>query len=205
MGTCAKCGQVVEELASYCSNCGVEFASRGQESASYSSPAGFWIRVVARLVDTLIFIPVIVLAWVNFLSIKSAALLIVIGLPGLIYKPFMESFYRATLGKMACGIRVVDEYGENLSLVAAYLRFLPFLVMAAIGMVSTLILFSSPEFQSASTMLEIGRLQQENPVRVFVKIVSLFVVVDCIVAGFSHRKRALHDMMAGSFCIYKDR
>ena len=198
MGKCTNCGQEVEDSASYCSNC-------GEEIARYPKPAGFWIRVVASLVDFLIFIPVVVLSFVNFFSIKSTALLMVIGLPGLIYKPFMESYYGATLGKMVCGLRVVDELGEKLSLGAAYVRFIPFLVSAAISMVGALILFSAPGFQSASTLLEIGELQQRNPTRAFETIVNLFVTADCIVAGFSHRKRALHDMMAGSFCIYKER
>ncbi len=197
MGKCTNCGQEVEDSASYCTNC-------GEEIARYPKPAGFWIRVVASLVDFLIFIPVVVLSSVNFFSIKSTALLIVVWLPGLIYKPFMESFYGATLGKMVCGVRVVNERGEKLSLGAAYVRFIPFLVSAAISLASTLILFSSPGFKSASTMLEIGQLQQGSPVRTFKTIVNLFVMANCIVAGFSHRKRALHDMMAGSFCIYKE-
>ncbi len=197
MGKCTNCGQEVEDSASYCTNC-------GEEIARFPKPAGFWIRVVASLVDSLIFIPVAVLTFVNFFSIKSTALLIVVGLPWLIYKPFMESFYGATLGKMVCGVRVVNEHGEKLSLGAAYVRFIPFLVSATISLASTLILFSSPGFKSASTMLEISQLQQGSPVRTFETIVSLFVMAECIVAGFSHRKRALHDMMAGSFCIYKE-
>ena len=197
MGKCTKCGQEVEDSASYCTNC-------GEEIARYPKPAGFWIRVAASLVDGLIFIPVVVLSFVNFLSIKSGALLIVVALPGLIYKPFMESYYGATLGKMVCGLRVVDEHGEKLSLGAAYVRFAPFLISSVISLTGSLILFSAPEFRSASSFLEIGQLQQENPVRLLEQIVSLFVMAECIVAGFSHRKRALHDMMAGSFCIYKE-
>lgn len=197
MGKCTNCGQEVEDSASYCTNC-------GEEIARYPKPAGFWIRVVASLVDSLIFIPVAVLTFVNFFSIKSTALLIVVGLPWLIYKPFMESFYGATLGKMVCGVRVVNERGEKLNLEAAYVRFIPFLVSAAISLASTLILFSSPGFKSASTMSEISQLQQGSSVRTFETIVSLFLMAECIVAGFSHRKRALHDMMAGSFCIYKE-
>lgn len=197
MGKCTNCGQEVEDSASYCTNC-------GEEIARYPKPAGFWIRVVASLVDSLIFIPVAVLTFVNFFSIKSTALLIVVGLPWLIYKPFMESFYGATLGKMVCGVRVVNERGEKLSLGTAYVRFIPFLVSAALSLANTLILFSSPGFKSASSFLEIGQLQQGSPVGLLEQIVSLFVMADCIVAGFSHRKRALHDMMAGSFCIYKE-
>ena len=122
-------------------------------------------------------------------------------IPGVIYKPFMESYYGATLGKMVCGLRVVDERGEKLSLGAAYVRFAPFLISSVISLAGSLILFSTPEFRSASSFLEIGQLQQGNPVGLLEQIMSLFVMAECIVAGFSHRKRALHDMMAGSLVV----
>jgi hypothetical protein len=30
------------------------------------------------------------------------------------------------------------------------------------------------------------------------------VLIECIFASFTSRKRALHDMMAESFCVYKE-
>ena len=35
-------------------------------------------------------------------------------------------------------------------------------------------------------------------------IVGVFVLIDCVVAAFSFRKRALHDMLAESYCVYKE-
>ncbi len=204
MQTCAKCGQQGEDSARYCAACGAEFASHPQPAASYPRPAGFWIRAVAHVVDNLIFIPLIGIGIYNLLVIKSALLMFLIAIPGFFYKPLMESYYGATLGKMACGIQVMDAKGQKLSLSAAYLRFIPFLISNVVAVISALTIFWLPEFSSASTLVELGQVNQTNPVKHFRSIVGFLVMVDCIVAGFTYRKRAVHDMMAGSYCVYKE-
>jgi len=204
MQTCAKCGQQGEDSTRYCAACGAEFASHPQPAASYPRPAGFWIRAVARVVDNLIFIPLIGLIFYNIFVIKSSLLMFLIAIPDFFYKPLMESYYGATLGKMACGIQVMDAKGQKLTLSAAYMRFIPFLISNILTLIRALILFSLPGFSSASTLAEIARVEETNPVEHFKTIISLLVLVDCIVAGFTYRKRAVHDMMAGSYCVYKE-
>jgi uncharacterized RDD family membrane protein YckC len=170
----------------------------------YSRPAGFWIRVGASIIDYLIFIPIVILSTWNIFSFKSTVMLVLISLPGFIYKPFMESFFGATLGKMSCKIKVIDDKGNKLSLFGAYARFFPFLLSAGIALAGQLIVFSSPQFQSAESWLEIGQAQQGNFLDPISKIVGLLVVIECIFAAFTFRKRALHDMLAESFCVYKE-
>jgi uncharacterized RDD family membrane protein YckC len=116
----------------------------------------------------------------------------------------MESFFGATLGKMACGIKVIDDSGNKLSLSAAYVRFFPFLISTGVTLAGQFILFSSPDFQSATSMMELGQAQQENFLDPVGKLVNLLVLIECIVAAFTFRKRALHDMLAESFCVYKE-
>jgi uncharacterized RDD family membrane protein YckC len=125
--------------------------------------------------------------------------------PGLLYKPLMEAYCGATLGKMACGIKVIDGQGKKLSLLNAYARYLPFLAAAVIGLVNQLVLFSLPAFQSAESFTEIAQAQQEKTLLdILGTVVNIFVVIECIVAAFTVRKRALHDMLAESFCVYKE-
>jgi len=194
---CESCGQEFQEWIEFCSHC-------AEPMEGYSRPAGFWIRVGAQIVDSLIFLPLgIVVIW-NIYSLKSTVLLVLISLPGLLYKPFMESFFGATLGKMSCGIKVIDDNGNKLSLFGAYVRYFPFLMSTAVGLAGQLILFSSPQFQSATSMMEIGQAQQGNFLDPVGKIVGLLVVIECIVAAFTFRKRALHDMLAESYCVYKE-
>ncbi len=196
MKKCSKCDQEVQDGLKNCTNC-------GSEILSYLKPAGFWIRVVAYFIDGLVFIPIIVLSFIIFNSIKSYFLLIVLSIPGLIYKPFMESYYGATLGKMVKRLKVIDERGEKLDLKSAYIRFIPFLLATVVGLLGIYTLFSLPAFKTAPSMLEIGQLQQQNPLKPIETIINLFILVDCIAVAFTYRKRALHDMIAHSFCVYQ--
>ena len=195
---CTNCGQEFQKWVEFCSNC-------GEAIEGYSRPAGFWIRVGAYIIDILIFIPIMILSYWNMFSLKSTVLLVFIGLPGLIYKPFMESFIGATLGKMSCKIKVIGEDGNKLSLFGAYIRFFPFLLAAGVGLASQLILFSSPEFQAAESMMELAEAQQGTSfLDVINYVATAFILVDCVLIAFTFRKRALHDMMAESFCVYKE-
>jgi uncharacterized RDD family membrane protein YckC len=194
---CKKCGQEFQKWAEFCSNC-------GEPMEGYSRPAGFWIRVGASVIDYLIFIPVGFLSFWNTYSLKSIVVLVLISLPGLIYKPFMESFFGATLGKMSCKIKVIDDNGKKLSLFNAYIRFFPFLLLAGVGLANQLILFSSPQFESIKSWTELSQAQQGNFLVVISYPVMALVLIDCVMVAFTFRKRALHDMMAESYCVYKE-
>jgi uncharacterized RDD family membrane protein YckC len=170
----------------------------------YSRPAGFWIRVGAYIIDSLIFIPIIILSVWNTWSLKSTTVLVLSSLPGFIYKPFMESFFGATLGKMSCKLKVIDDNGNKLSLFSAYIRFFPFLFSAGVALAGQLIIFSTPQFQSATSLMEIGQAQRGNYLDVVSYPANALILIDCIFVAFTFRKRALHDMMAESFCVYKE-
>jgi hypothetical protein len=115
----------------------------------------------------------------------------------------MESFYGATLGKMALGLKVMDQEGRNLTLTAAYVRFLPRLVMSFVVIVSQIMLFLSPDFESATKMIEIGQIQQGSLIIMIQYLLSFLILIECSFAAFTPRKRAVHDFIAGSFCVYK--
>ncbi len=194
---CESCGQEFQEWVEFCPHC-------GEAIEGYSHPAGFWIRVGAYIIDGLIFIPIVILSIWNLYSLKSIVVLVLASLPGLIYKPFMESFFGATLGKMACGIKVIDDNGKKLSLFGAYVRFFPFLLLTGITLAGQLILFLSPQFQSATSFVEIGQAQQGNFLAPISTVVNVLMLIECVFAAFTLRKRALHDMLAESFCVYKE-
>jgi uncharacterized RDD family membrane protein YckC len=195
---CKSCEQEFTEWVEFCPHC-------GEAIEGYSKPAGFWIRVGASIIDFLIFIPIVVLSIWNTWYPKSTVILILITLPGLIYKPFMEAFYGATLGKMACKVKVIDEKGNKLSLLNAYIRYFPRLLHTGVMLISALILYSSPEFQAAESMQELAEAQQGTGILDVIGYVALaFIIIDCICVAFTFRKRAIHDMMAESYCVYKE-
>ncbi len=193
---CSKCNGEIREWSEFCPEC-------GEEIENFARPAGFWIRFGAHIIDDLIIIPIGILAFWNILSLKSMSLMFVLGGVGLVYKPFMEAFCGATVGKMLCGIKVVNDKSEKLSLMSAYIRFLPFLGSTVVSLLGQYFLFSSEDFATITTLLEYSQTQQSNGPDFVGLALGVIVIVDCLFAAFTFRKRALHDMMADSYCVYR--
>lgn len=167
----------------------------------FPPPAGFWIRVAATFIDGLIFMPIVILLVLDLLWWKSYLLVVLLTLPNLFYKPFMEAYKGATLGKMACGLRVVDERGENLSLRAAYMRSLPQLMTVLVGLFAYALLLSNSEFRSAKTLMDLALVRQPSDFNFAQTAVNFFALIDCLFVPFTARKRALHDFLANSYCV----
>ena len=195
--TCASCGQEYEGWVEFCPHC-------SEPIANYARPAGFWIRVGASIVDWLVFIPFAGLGIWNMFSLRNMAVLIAASAPGFFYKPLMEAFAGATVGKLACGIKVTDGQGKKLSVFTAYIRAFPFLLASAVSLAGQITLFSLPEFQAGASQMEIAQTRGITFLDIVGYITSIFVLVDCVFAAFTYRKRALHDMLAESYCVYKE-
>ncbi|MGH9559849.1 MAG: RDD family protein [Terracidiphilus sp.] len=117
--------------------------------------AGVGIRFAARFVDGLIFgIPVIVilaLAVPNLLrtmasrgpALNSTFVLIAITF-SLFYEVLMLRYYGATLGKMACGLKVVRGDGRNLGWGVSFGRYAMYnVVISAMPLVNWLLLLTT--------------------------------------------------------------
>jgi uncharacterized RDD family membrane protein YckC len=201
---CTRCGKEVGEGNRFCQTCGQEVgtavtaASVGgptapmAASAPISAPlpyAGFWIRFVAHLVDSLILgIPsgIVVLVLI-FRALRTGialrqnppsdpqavfamvapillalvpALLFLLILQWLYFAGMESSARQATVGKMAMSLRVADTEGQRLSFGHATGRF-------------------------------------------FAKIVSGLIpfAIGYIMAGFTAKKQALHDLIAGTLVL----
>ena len=194
---CKKCGQTIHEWVQFCPDC-------AEPIEGYARPAGFWIRVGAHIIDQLIFIPISAFGFWALYFRKDMFLTVLATLPFFFYKPMMESFQGATLGKMACGIKVVDDIGKKLSLFRAYTRALPFLVAAGFSLAYELLRLSTPEFQAAATWIEAAQVKPPSLLTLVNMVVGLFVIIDCVFVAFTLRKRALHDMLAESYVVYKE-
>jgi uncharacterized RDD family membrane protein YckC len=130
-----------------CADCKPAFLSRVMASgAAGASPlawryGGFWIRFGARFIDGLIFtVPILIAAVVLMPNLIRAAgqtpsapnpmfafgflTLFVVGfLAGGCYEILMLKYRSATLGKIACGLKVVRSDGSSLSWGACFGRF----------------------------------------------------------------------------------
>jgi uncharacterized RDD family membrane protein YckC len=192
---CTKCGAANPASAQFCSACGASNAPAGP-TATTPTPApaapnaavgayaggqagagygGFWIRVVAALIDGVLvrvvltpFRAVLGLGGLaaggfghrgfSLMSLVGGGLMLLLTIPTTwLYCALMESSsYQATLGKMIFGMKVTDLYGNRISFARATGRH-------------------------------------------FAKILSgLILCIGFIMVGLSERKQGLHDLLAGT-------
>ena len=199
---CNKCGAQNAAGAQFCSRCGAPTSptagAAAAPPASGSSPfgspvppgapaysagvlsasslyGGFWIRVFAAIIDTVILRVVVIPVHLFFGGLGLAGMmsgihhpaglailgggvtLIALVFASWLYEAFMESSsYQATLGKMICGLKVTDLYGNRIS------------------------------FERATG-------------RHFAKWISVAILwIGFIMVGFTERKQGLHDLIAGT-------
>jgi uncharacterized RDD family membrane protein YckC len=181
---CNKCGAENVAGAQFCARCGTPtmLTSSGvsAQAVGYQTVTtgvrygGFWIRVVAAIVDGVIIRVVVAPVGMIFGGLGFAGSLTGIPHRGLallgggitailvlfgswLYEAFMESSsYQATLGKMIFGMKVTDLNGNRIS------------------------------FERATG-------------RHFAKFLSAIILcIGYIMVGFSDRKQGLHDLLAGT-------
>jgi uncharacterized RDD family membrane protein YckC len=142
---CAECGKLfpMAETLRYgnvriCANCKPVFMQKLAEGAPIQTGemkyAGFWIRFVAKFVDGLILrvvlTPLTLLAFYLARGATPTSLIVmqvVNGVGSLLvfmaYSVLMNGKYGATLGKMACKIKIVTAEGAPISYARAFGRF----------------------------------------------------------------------------------
>jgi uncharacterized RDD family membrane protein YckC len=218
---CSKCGAAVAEGVAFCSACGqptgATVATQPQPQPGTMAPspmqpqaavppppplarpvaaagvlyAGFWLRVVAAIIDNLILgVPTVILFMLLFASampmfmrgaeqnpmtvmmvflprFATLALISVVG--RWLYWSLMEaSEWQATLGKKALGLYVTDLEGRR----------------TTFGRTS-------------------GRYWAGRGITIVPYLGGLYYLIDCIMAGLTERKQALHDSIANCLVLRK--
>ena len=178
---CIKCGAQNVNHASFCSACGnpFSFSEVASTQGVYKSHAGFWKRVGAAIIDSMILSLVSGVCMTVIMVVLGGAMLasasgitelgavsygftmvFVIVIFSSVYFTLMESSAKqATLGKMALGIVVTDDTGKRISLARANARY-------------------------------------------WSKILSaMFLCIGYMMAGFTAKKQALHDLIASTLVV----
>ena len=151
-----------------------------QEETEY---AGLWIRVGAALIDILVMIPLFVISYYNQIDMKSLVLLYILTVLSALYKPLMEWRYGATLGKMACKIKVVNEKLKPISIDQRLGRYIPWGISVIIQLMAATNIFTAAGFKTANTYMEIVALAQNYPLNTVSSIYSVILVVKNILNG----------------------
>ena len=86
--------------------------------------SGFWIRLVAYIIDTIVMAILMAVVGVVFEKNQSLVGLLTFVMYWLYTALLNSSSWRATVGKKVLGLVVVDEYGDRLSFGRATGRFL---------------------------------------------------------------------------------
>jgi len=174
---CTKCGAAHPEGMAFCARCGLPLRSPIRSGRSY---AGFWIRLVAYLLDSVVCLlgaGVVALVLFAVLSVPLAAVrsgdagvqlaalggvfaLGILALAGgwLYYALFECSSWQATPGKRILGMKVTGLDGRPISFGRASGRF-------------------------------------------WSKFLSNILYLGFIMIGFSDQKQGLHDMIAGTLVL----
>ena len=168
--------------------------------------AGFWIRFGASLIDSLVLIPIALLTFYDILVLKSFPFYLIISVIGVLYKPLMEHYYGATLGKMAVGIKVVDRSFHRIDLGKSFVRSMPWLVNQAAAIVSMYFMFYTFGFDEATDFMEFAQFQQhvDDPFQWVSSVTSFFLIISGIVIATNDYAQGLHDKIADTFVIYKN-
>ena len=154
--TCPRCSKVNEPRSAYCFSCGLplekDFTSHAKEGDSSvplslsrlpNEPAGFWIRLAAYLIDSILLMIVTIILLIFAGSPPeswgpSGALEGVGGLLGLIYFTFAISGWSATIGKHLMGLCVLRSDGSRVGpgrALARYFAYIPSSIFLLIGFI----------------------------------------------------------------------
>ncbi len=168
--------------------------------------AKFGARFGASLIDGLLLILVnLPITYFNVTQWKVPALYIVVSLISVVYKPFMEYRYGATVGKMIVGIKVVGYQFQKVTLREELSRVSFYLVPNIIQEIMTMKVYFSDDLSKISSYRDYSNyVTESNPAMVVLNlIVFVLLIADCICFLSDAQKRSLHDMYAGTFVIEK--
>ncbi|MGH9712892.1 MAG: RDD family protein [Candidatus Acidiferrales bacterium] len=203
---CSKCGKEVNEGAAFCSACGAAMASPpiapDTAGPSYASPvqpswtpqastgyAGFWLRLVAYIID----------------GILVGAVFGVLGMFSLIF-----------VGIGSLRTLMTDLNTPDAVLPAAFVSVL--IIVGIVGTLATWLYYAymeSSTYQATLGKMALGlyvtdlngqRLSFGRASgRFFAKLISGLIplAIGYIMAGFTARKQALHDIIAGCLVLRK--
>ncbi len=156
---CTGCSTINQVTSVYCHKCGLELP---EEAATESAirPAGFWIRLVALIVDQVLLFVVIRIVllvngdqqstWVADLGpgLEVIDLLWDIAMPlalEAVYFTVAIGTWGRTVGKALLQIKVVRADGSNVSIVRAFGRYLAYLLNGLTFGFSFLVIALSPQ------------------------------------------------------------
>lgn len=171
---------------------------------------GFWRRVGALVLDTLILSPLGILVFVMlnytpraylYLALPSIAI-------SLFYYVWLVQRFGATPGKLITKMRITMTDGSPVTAKAAFLRYLPFLALQMLGLLISIQATSQVDgFESMSYLEKMQAMGSHAPKRLNLLNTGLtwiWWIGTAITLAANARKRAAHDFLAGTMVLRTD-
>ncbi len=173
--------------------------------------AGCWKRFCATFADACIIMPIaFLLAWLQALDRTLAiATTIPVSILFAMYNVFFNARFGGSLGKLAVGIRITKPNGTRIDWLEAWKRSavdLVFACVSAVVQVWVLIQIAPDQHASLGFIEQQQLLGEYYPAwyRSLVVLQQVWIWSEVIVVLLNKRKRAIHDLIAGTVVVKKE-
>ena len=173
--------------------------------------AGFWARLLAAIVDIIVFIPIIVIFhYLQSINIRLTIFVVVFySCLFSAYSVYFNLKYGGTIGKLITGIRITKPDGNKIQIKEALLRSsvdIFYGLVFAIAQVYAIKKVDPNAYLVAGYMERVRLTLPLHPefMKHMDKLNEVWYWSELIVLLFNKRKRALHDFIAGTVVIKKN-
>jgi uncharacterized RDD family membrane protein YckC len=174
--------------------------------------AGFWPRLGASIIDLLVLVPCVLLANWSLSTSHSIAVLFFWPLAFLFdfYSIYSVGRWGQTIGKMAFRIKVMSLNGDDAGMLRAFYRNSIDLTLSVLTSCLTfyaLLSIPSNEYNILSSDVKIQRMSDLTYSwdKVIMYISLIWAISELIVLLTNKKRRALHDFIAGTVVIHKEK
>jgi len=184
--------------------------NNNNNSLEHVEYATFWSRAGAYIIDGVIVgSATIMINAINIANFKSFLIYLPMAIIAIFYKPFMESKYGATFGKMFLKLKVTDQNFNRISLSQSFLRSIILIFPAILFVPIYYLAFNNPNLIEATQLIEFAKgFAAEYPIQSWISNLSfLIILVDIIVLLTDKTKtqRSLHDRIAKTYVIFENK
>jgi len=168
--------------------------------------ATFWNRAGAYLLDAIFLILITgIINFINITNYKSFVLYLPFALIAVCYKPFMESHYGATIGKMILKLKVTNKKFEKIDMSTSILRSFILVFPAALYIPIYYMAFNNPNLADLNGFMEFSKaMTTEYSIQGIIGNLSMILIIADIIfllTDSTKTQRTLHDRIANTYVI----
>jgi uncharacterized RDD family membrane protein YckC len=169
---------------------------------------GFWPRVAALLLDTLILAPfTIVITYLNIASLSNYYYTSIASLSVLlIYNIYFVKQNGGTPGKRAMGLKIVKADGTDMDWQTAFLRYVVMFLVTSLSVVITALMIGGVDTDEYDSLTWLEKIKFLGDLGGWASTVSTVITNAWMLAGIialvsNPKKRAVHDFIANTVVI----